>query len=111
MRVIGIDPGLRNMGWGLIDVKQSRITHVANGICRSKGIDLSERLFDPIKYSEKCNFLIGKFIKPYFSNSWNISFLWKVISTINAFIDLRMFVAPSKTSNSAPSTSIFKKVG
>ena len=42
MRVIGIDPGLRNMGWGLIDVKQSRITHVANGICRSKGIDLSE---------------------------------------------------------------------
>ena len=44
MRVIGIDPGLRNMGWGLIDVKQSRITHVANGICRSKGIDLSERL-------------------------------------------------------------------
>lgn len=44
MRVIGIDPGLRNMGWGVIDVKQSRITHVANGICRSKGIDLSERL-------------------------------------------------------------------
>ena len=44
MRVIGIDPGLRNMGWGLIDVEQSRITHVANGICRSKGIELSERL-------------------------------------------------------------------
>ena len=44
MRVIGIDPGLRNMGWGLVDLKQSRISHVANGICRSKGIDLAERL-------------------------------------------------------------------
>ena len=44
MRVIGIDPGLRNMGWGLVDLKQSRISHVANGICRSKGTDLAERL-------------------------------------------------------------------
>ena len=35
MRVIGIDPGLRNMGWGLVDLKQSRISHVANGICLS----------------------------------------------------------------------------
>ena len=25
MRVIGIDPGLRNMGWGLIDVKQAAL--------------------------------------------------------------------------------------
>jgi len=41
MRVIGIDPGLRNMGWGLVDLKQSRISHVANGICRSKGTDLA----------------------------------------------------------------------
>jgi crossover junction endodeoxyribonuclease RuvC len=45
MRVIGIDPGLRNMGWGLVDLKQSRISHVANGICRSKGTDLAERLY------------------------------------------------------------------
>ena len=44
MRVIGIDPGLRNMGWGLVELKQSRISHVANGICRSKGTDLAERL-------------------------------------------------------------------
>ena len=44
MRVIGIDPGLRNMGWGLVELKQSRISHVANGICISKGTDLAERL-------------------------------------------------------------------
>jgi crossover junction endodeoxyribonuclease RuvC len=35
MRVLGIDPGLRNLGWGVIDVLGSRITHVANGICHS----------------------------------------------------------------------------
>ena len=44
MRVLGIDPGLRNSGWGLVDVHGTRITHVANGICRSKGHDLANRL-------------------------------------------------------------------
>jgi crossover junction endodeoxyribonuclease RuvC len=39
MRVLGIDPGLRNLGWGLIDVTGARITHVANGICHSDGAD------------------------------------------------------------------------
>lgn len=44
MRVLGIDPGLRNMGWGLIDVAGSRLSHVANGICKSTGPDLAARL-------------------------------------------------------------------
>ncbi len=35
MRVLGIDPGLRNLGWGVIDVVGSKLTHVANGICHS----------------------------------------------------------------------------
>lgn len=35
MRVLGIDPGLRNLGWGVIDVSGARLTHVANGICHS----------------------------------------------------------------------------
>lgn len=39
MRVLGIDPGLRNMGWGVIEVYGSRITHVANGICHSLATD------------------------------------------------------------------------
>ena len=37
---MGIDPGLRNLGWGVIDVQASRITHVANGICHSAPGDL-----------------------------------------------------------------------
>ena len=35
MRVLGIDPGLRNLGWGVIDVFGARLIHVANGICHS----------------------------------------------------------------------------
>ena len=44
MRVLGIDPGLRNMGWGIIESVGTRIVHVANGICRSETGDLALRL-------------------------------------------------------------------
>lgn len=44
MRVIGIDPGLRIMGWGVIDALPGRVRHVANGLCRSEGADLAARL-------------------------------------------------------------------
>lgn len=44
MRVLGIDPGLRNMGWGVIDVVGSKITHVANGVAKSDPGDLGGRL-------------------------------------------------------------------
>ena len=44
MRVLGIDPGLRCMGWGVIEVDGPRIRHVANGICTTVGTDLGVRL-------------------------------------------------------------------
>lgn len=44
MRVLGIDPGLRNLGWGVIDTAGVRITHVANGVLHSDGEDLAVRL-------------------------------------------------------------------
>ncbi|PTX01460.1 crossover junction endodeoxyribonuclease RuvC [Pararhodobacter aggregans] len=45
MRVMGIDPGLRNLGWGVIDVDGSRLKHVANGVLHSDGTaDLATRL-------------------------------------------------------------------
>lgn len=44
MRVLGIDPGLRNLGWGVIDVAGVRISHVGNGILHSEGEDLARRL-------------------------------------------------------------------
>lgn len=44
MRVIGIDPGLRAMGWGVVDVEGSRLRHVAHGTCRSGTGPLGPRL-------------------------------------------------------------------
>ncbi|HEY1430551.1 MAG TPA: crossover junction endodeoxyribonuclease RuvC, partial [Stellaceae bacterium] len=32
MRVLGLDPGLRHTGWGIIDVAGYRLTHVADGV-------------------------------------------------------------------------------
>ncbi len=34
MRLIGLDPGLRITGWGVIDVDGNRLRHVANGSVR-----------------------------------------------------------------------------
>ncbi|MFS4437242.1 crossover junction endodeoxyribonuclease RuvC [Paracoccaceae bacterium GXU_MW_L88] len=45
MRIIGIDPGLRRMGWGIVDVAGAKCSHVANGVCTSEGSeDLALRL-------------------------------------------------------------------
>lgn len=44
MRVLGIDPGLRNMGWGVIEIAGTRLSHVANGVCHSVGDDMGARL-------------------------------------------------------------------
>jgi crossover junction endodeoxyribonuclease RuvC len=44
MRVIGIDPGLRRTGWGIVDADGTAIRHVANGVCLSEGDDLAVRL-------------------------------------------------------------------
>ena len=44
MRILGIDPGLRTLGWGVIDQLGSRLSHVANGLCQSEGDDLAARL-------------------------------------------------------------------
>ncbi|GGG82484.1 crossover junction endodeoxyribonuclease RuvC [Salipiger pallidus] len=44
MRILGIDPGLRRLGWGVIEASGSRLKHVANGVCESGTGDLAPRL-------------------------------------------------------------------
>jgi crossover junction endodeoxyribonuclease RuvC len=45
MRLIGIDPGLRNTGWGIIAVKDNRLVHIADGVILSDANNsLAERL-------------------------------------------------------------------
>lgn len=47
VRIIGIDPGLRTTGWGVIEATGSRLVFVACGAVRSDGTrTLAERLLD-----------------------------------------------------------------
>src|SRR6202795_1711841 len=45
MRVLGLDPGLRHTGWGVIDVAGNRLSHVADGVIHAPtDLPLAERL-------------------------------------------------------------------
>ena len=44
MRVMGIDPGLRALGWGVIESDGARLAHIANGVIKSGGGPLAARL-------------------------------------------------------------------
>jgi crossover junction endodeoxyribonuclease RuvC len=45
VRVLGIDPGLRCTGWGVIVAEGNRLSHVANGVIRTDATqDLARRL-------------------------------------------------------------------
>ncbi len=37
IRILGIDPGLRNTGWGIVDAEGARLSFVASGCVRSDG--------------------------------------------------------------------------
>ena len=39
MRIIGIDPGLRKTGWGVIEANGDAVCQVANGTCDTKASD------------------------------------------------------------------------
>jgi len=45
IRLIGFDPGLRNTGWGVIDVRGNRLSYVADGAVKTKSdLPLADRL-------------------------------------------------------------------
>lgn len=45
MRVLGLDPGLRTTGWGVVDVAGNRLTYVADGVVKSDAsLTLAQRL-------------------------------------------------------------------
>src|SRR2546423_6618414 len=45
IRILGIDPGLRRTGWGLIEVEGNRLIYVACGsVATSDKVSLAERL-------------------------------------------------------------------
>lgn len=47
MRLLGLDPGLRITGWGIVDVSGSNLRHVAHGIIKSTStLSLAKRLVE-----------------------------------------------------------------
>lgn len=45
IRILGIDPGLRRTGWGLVTIEGSRLTYIASGVITSSdALPLSDRL-------------------------------------------------------------------
>jgi len=45
MRVLGIDPGLRRTGWGVIEAEGNRLRHLANGVIQTVDrLELAARL-------------------------------------------------------------------
>ncbi|MFC7291659.1 crossover junction endodeoxyribonuclease RuvC [Hirschia litorea] len=45
VRILGVDPGLRNTGWGIIDLDGPRLSWVAHGVIKPKTtLPMSERL-------------------------------------------------------------------
>ena len=47
MRLIGLDPGLQNTGWGVVESHGNRLVHIANGVVKSDSKkSLAERLVE-----------------------------------------------------------------
>lgn len=44
VRILGIDPGYRRTGYGIIDVAGNHTRHVCHGVIRTEGGELGERL-------------------------------------------------------------------
>lgn len=45
MRLIGVDPGLRATGWGVVEAVDNRLSHVADGVVKiDDRLDLASRL-------------------------------------------------------------------
>lgn len=46
VRILGLDPGLARMGWGVIECAGTRLSHIAHGVLRTDAkTELAQRLF------------------------------------------------------------------
>jgi crossover junction endodeoxyribonuclease RuvC len=58
MLLLGLDPGLRNTGWGVIETDANRLRHVANGVVQSGNGPLADRL---LRLHEGLTKVIGEY--------------------------------------------------
>ena len=61
IRFLGIDPGLRNTGWGVIEACDNIISHVADGRIVSDGkAPMADRLLQIFESPHSVNFCVSK---------------------------------------------------
>ncbi|HSC86401.1 MAG TPA: crossover junction endodeoxyribonuclease RuvC [Polyangiaceae bacterium] len=59
MIVLGIDPGTRNLGWGVVERAGNQLTHIAHGVIRVDGaLSLSVRL---VQLAERLETVIDQY--------------------------------------------------
>ena len=58
IRILGLDPGLRRTGWGVIAVEGARLSHVAHGVIAPRdSLTLAERLL--ILFEAVCEVIVA----------------------------------------------------
>jgi crossover junction endodeoxyribonuclease RuvC len=59
IRILGIDPGLRHTGWGVIELAGMRLTHIAHGVISvDPKLEMAERLggiFEAVGELARCH--------------------------------------------------------
>ncbi|MBM3534962.1 MAG: crossover junction endodeoxyribonuclease RuvC [Alphaproteobacteria bacterium] len=58
MRLLGLDPGLRHTGWGIVDAEGNRLHHVASGRIDSGEGTIAERL---VRLHDGVTAVIGRY--------------------------------------------------
>ncbi|MDR3507020.1 MAG: crossover junction endodeoxyribonuclease RuvC, partial [Caulobacteraceae bacterium] len=54
IRILGLDPGLRRTGWGVVTVEGARLSHVAHGVIAPK---------DTLPFAERLLFLFQSIVQ------------------------------------------------
>lgn len=44
LRIIGIDPGSMNLGFGIVDVEKSKVSYIHHGVIANKSLESNDRL-------------------------------------------------------------------
>ena len=51
MRILGIDPGINNLGWAIIDGESRNPVHIDSGIFKPVGEEIADKLFSIFEFT------------------------------------------------------------
>ena len=114
MRIIGIDPGLRNTGWGIIEFRNNRLIHVDDGRISPPSISsVGERLLFiknklsliVKKYDPNISAIEQIFVGPGTGSSLKLGMARGVSILVLAQAGLQIKELPPKTPYARPSVA------